>query len=277
MTLVQSVLLGILQGLTEFLPVSSSGHLVILEKVFGIAVSVPFFVLLHLATMLAVVVYFWKDILDLIKNFLSGIWRILADRVPVRAVYYSNTQFKTCCLLLLGTLVTGAIGIAFKEKFEALFTAILPVGIFLVLTGVLIVVAERIGKGTRFAAQMNFVDALIIGLFQGFAIAPGLSRSGATISASLAVGLKRDFAARFSFLLAIPAILAAVLVERHELLRIAETGIGMKNMIAGFIAAFVVGLLSIKIFMAIIRKTSLRAFAYYCFIVGISAIVWSFL
>ena len=263
--------------MTEFLPVSSSGHLVILEKIFGLKASIPFFVLLHVGTMCAVIAYFWKDIRELTASFLSGLWGIVACRLSARATYYSNTQFKIACLLLLGTLVTGAIGFSFKDAFEALFTSVLAVGVFLLLTGALIIFAEWIGKGRRFAAQMNFIDALVIGLFQALAIAPGLSRSGATISASLAMGLKRDFAARFSFLLAIPAIFAAVAAERNELFHIAGTQLGATNIIAGFLSAFIFGFLAIKLFMSMIERMSLRVFAYYCFVVGTAAIVWSVL
>jgi len=273
MGMFQSLLLGIVQGLTEFLPVSSSGHIVLMDKLLGIRPDIAFVVLLHLATLTAVVIYFWRAIWDLAAGFLSSLWKILTFRLSPTAAYYSNTQFKTALLLLLGTVVTAAIGLPFKDKFEALFSSVLAVGIALIITGLLIVLAERVGKGNRFEAQMNFVDALVIGLFQGFAIAPGLSRSGATISASLGLSLKRDFAAKFSFLLSVPAILAATLVERKELLRIIHTQTGMINILAGFAAAFITGILAIKIVMSMISRMSLRIFAYYCFAVGTISIV----
>ncbi|MEA3493765.1 MAG: undecaprenyl-diphosphate phosphatase [Candidatus Margulisiibacteriota bacterium] len=239
------ILLGTIQGLTEFLPVSSSGHLVIFQRLLDLPHSIAFDVVVHLATALAVVVYFWKDIIDILVSKRKMIW-----------------------LLIVGTIITGIIGIAFKDYFESLFSSVRATGGFLILTGVIIMLGEWLGKGKRDLGQMNIWDAILIGLAQGCAIAPGLSRSGATISASLGRNLNRSLAARFSFLLAIPAIAGAGLLQSKEIIKAGTVGIGTWPLVLGFIAAFISGLIAIRIFMSIIQKTSIRGFAYYCFIIG---------
>jgi undecaprenyl-diphosphatase len=246
------IVLGIIQGLTEFLPVSSSGHLVIFQTLFKVPYSIAFDVVVHLATALAVMVYFWKDILELFTSKRKMLW-----------------------LILVGTVFTGILGLGFKDFFESLFSSVFAVGWFLLLTGLVIVLAEWIGKGRRKLEEMNIWDAILIGLAQGCAIAPGLSRSGTTISASLARNLDRTLAARFSFLLSVPAILGAGLVQSKAIIKAGTIGIGVWPLILGFIAAFVSGWIAIKIFMNIIQKTSIRVFAYYCFVVGIIVLILS--
>lgn len=249
---IKALILGVVQGLTEFLPVSSSGHLVIFQKMLGFPPSIAFDTVVHLATALALIVYFWKDIVSLFTTERRMLW-----------------------LLLAGTLVTGVIGIAFKDSFEALFSSVRAVSGFLILTGVVILLGEWMGKGKRKLEDMNIRDALLIGLAQGCAIAPGLSRSGTTISASLARNLDRGLAARFSFLLAIPAILGAGLLQSKAILKAGTIDIGSGPLILGFMAAFISGWLAIKFFMQIIQRTSIRAFAYYCFAIGIIVLYFS--
>jgi len=266
-----SIVLGIVQGLTEFLPVSSSGHLVIAQKIFGLEPDLGFIVLMHLGTLLAVLAYFRKDIIDLVRGFFSGLMT-MADEHP-RAVYHSNTSFKLSCFLVLGTASTAVIALLFKDIFEGFFSSSLWVGFFLLVTGCVLVLAELAGRGGRFPPQMNFLDSILIGAAQGLAIAPGLSRAGATISAALALNLERKFAARFSFLLAIPAILGAGLLEMRSFSCSADLPVMMLGMISSFIS----GYLAIKFFMYVISRTSLRFFACYCFIVGALSITLSLL
>ena len=253
------VLLGIIQGLTEFLPVSSSGHLVIFQTLFKVPYSIAFDVVVHLATALAVAVYFWKDILEILNP---------KSKIQTR---------KLLLYLIIGTIFTGILGLTFKDFFESLFSSVFAVGWFLLLTGLIIVLAEWIGKGRRKLEEMNIWDAVLIGLAQGCSIAPGLSRSGTTISASLARNLDRNLAARFSFLLSIPAILGAGLVQSKAIIKAGTIGIGIWSLILGFIAAFISGLVAIKIFMNIIQRMSIRGFAYYCFVAGILVLLLSVL
>jgi undecaprenyl-diphosphatase len=234
--------------------VSSSGHLVIFQALLDLPHSIAFDVVVHLATGLAVIVYFWRDIIRLFTS-----------------------ARKMLMLLIVGTIFTGIIGLTFKDYFESLFSSVLAVGFFLLLTGVIIVLAEWVGKGRRNMEKMNIWDAVLIGIAQGCAIAPGLSRSGATISASLARDIDRNLAARFSFLLAIPAIFGAGLVQSKAIFEAGTIGIGIWPLILGFVAAFVSGLIAIKIFMGIIQRTSLRMFAYYCFVIGFIVLIFNFL
>jgi len=264
--------LGIVQGLTEFLPVSSSGHLVIAQTFFGIEPSLPFIVLLHLATLLAVCIYFWNDILVLLRSFFIGLYTIISLKEPFRNIYYSNTFFKTACLIIVGTAFTGTIALTFKDVFEGFFSSIFAVGSFLILTGAIIFLAEWIGKGRRLAVQSTILDGIIIGIAQGLAVAPGLSRAGTTVSAALSRDLDRKFAAKFSFLLSIPAILAAGLLEAKELIKIGSNPEGFTPLILGFIAAVISGYLAIKIFMTMIERMSIRIFAFYAIAAGITLI-----
>jgi undecaprenyl-diphosphatase len=244
-------ILGGVQGLTEFLPVSSSGHLVIFQFLFGIPFNIAFDTIVHLATALAAVIYFWHDIVEILNPKSSPLNR------------------KMLWLLLVATFFTGIIGLTFKDFFESLFSSVRAVGGFLILTGMVILLGEWLGKGKRSLEDMNTWDAVIIGLAQGAAIAPGLSRSGTTISASLARNLDRTLAAKFSFLLAIPAILGAGLVQSKAIIRAGMIGIGFWPLLLGFAAAFVSGWLAIKVFMSVIQRTSIRVFAYYCLVAGI--------
>lgn len=268
------LVLGLVQGLTEFLPVSSSGHLVIFTKLFGLETDLFFDALVHVATLLAVLIYFRKDILRLIAGFFIGLIEVVQAR-SIRKVYDREIYFRLACLILVATFATGVIGVSFQDYFEGWFDSLSAVGYFLLLTGGLILLAEKIGTGAKKALQFTRMDALLIGAAQGMAIAPGFSRSGATISMALLRDIDRNLAARFSFILSIPAILGAALIQGKGLL---EEGVGQVPIVSyviGFIAAFVSGWFAIRIFMDLIRKASLKPFAYYCFAVGILVLVWS--
>lgn len=247
------IFLGIVQGLTEFLPISSSGHLVIFQTLLGIKENIAFDAVVHLATALAVAIFFWKDIAGLFTENRKLLW-----------------------LLLAGTFFTGIIGLAFKDFFESLFSSVRAVGGFLILTGAVILLGEWIGKGKRKLEDMNIWDAVLVGLAQGAAIAPGLSRSGTTISASLARNLDRGLAARFSFLLAIPAILGAGLLQSKAIVKAGTLGSGIWPLVLGFMAALISGWFAIKLFMEMIQRASIRVFAYYCFAIGAVVLLLSF-
>lgn len=264
--------LGIIQGLTEFLPVSSSGHLVIFTKLFGLETDLFFDALVHLATLLAVVIYFRKDIISMAIGFLSGSWQVLITR-NFRKVYNESIQFKLACLILVATFATGVIGVSFQDYFEGWFDSLSAVGWFLLLTGCLLFLADRFGQGQKKEGEMTRMDALVIGAAQGAAIAPGFSRSGATISMALLRDLDKNLAARFSFILSIPAILGAVILQGKDF---AASGSFSISYVWGFIAAFITGYLAIKLFINLLQKAKLRYFAYYCFTVGLLVLGWSF-
>ena len=239
------IVLGLVQGLTEFLPVSSSGHLVIFQKLFGLQNSIAFDITVHLATLLAVVAYFWSDIWGLLKKP-----RLIG-------------------LLLLSTAITGVIGVALSDQFESLFSSTKAVGGFLLLTAAVLWAAEAFPKGKKDEGKMTWWDSIIIGLGQAAAICPGLSRSGTTVSTGLMRGLDRELAARYSFLLSIPTILAAGLFEMKKITAVENYW----PLFLGAAAAFISGYFAIGLFMGIIQKYSLRPFAYYCLAIGLLVLV----
>lgn len=255
MDLVQSIILGAVQGLTEFLPVSSSGHLVIAAKLLGLKPDIPFDISLHIATLIAVCAYFFRDIIDIAQAFIT--------------LKFKSPQFRLGLLIIIASIPTALMGFALSEKFEVMFGSVSYVGMFLILTGVLIMLAETYGKGRKKEEKIGFIDSIIVGIAQGCAIAPGLSRSGTTISISLLLGLDRETAARFSFLLSIPAILGATLFKVRSIVH--EVDI---NMLTGMLFAAITGYAAIWFFVRYIKKGSIRGFAYYCFVTGILAILF---
>jgi undecaprenyl-diphosphatase UppP len=268
MDIIQAIILGIVQGLTEFLPVSSSAHLVFMTDILGLPQNVAFDTILHLGTLAAVVGYFWKDIINIISSFISSLLDIFKGRF--KEGLEEKPFKKLSWLLIVGTIPAGIMGILLEKQFEALFNSVFYVGIFLIITGLLLWGAERVKPGEKDVKDISFKNALVIGVAQGIAIAPGISRSGATISAGLFSGLNRELAARFSFLLSIPAILGAVLVQAKS---ISSFDANTAVIIAGFVSALIFGYLAIKLLLKIIKERTLMIFAYYCWIVGAAAIV----
>lgn len=270
MDIIQAIILGVVQGLTEFLPVSSSAHLVFMTDILGLPQNVAFDTLLHLGTLVAVVAYFWKDLIKIISSFISSLIDIFRGRF--KKGLEEKPFKKLSWLIIVGTIPAGIMGILLQKQFEALFTSIFYVGIFLIVTGLLLWGAERVKPGEKDIKDISFKNALVIGVAQGIAIAPGISRSGATISAGLFSGLNRELAARFSFLLSIPAILGAALVQAKD---ITSFDTGTAVLIAGFVSALIFGYLAIKLLLKIIKERTLMVFAYYCWIVGLAAIIIS--
>lgn len=270
MDVIQAIILGIVQGLTEFLPVSSSAHMVFFPYTLGTKSSVAFDTVLHVGTLVAVVSFFWRDIVSMIKALISSILDIF--RGEFRKGVSEDDYKRLLWLLVVGTIPAGVMGVVFKNEFESLFTSILAVGFFLLITGVLLWASEHYKRGNKEIKDVSFKNAIAIGIFQGFAIAPGISRSGSTIAAGLFSGLNRELAARYSFLLSIPAILGAALVQIKD---ITSLDMSLTALVAGFIAAIVFGYLAIKLLLKIIKDWSLNIFAYYCWIVGAVAIILS--
>lgn len=262
MDILHAVILGIVQGLTEFLPVSSSGHLVLMQKIFGIEEAALFFdTMLHAGTLLAVFAVMWQDI-----------WVIL--KKPIQPL----TGF-----LILATLPVVFVALAFRKSLEYAFESGQFLGVSFLITSVFLVTAEllsrraRANKGLKSAENMNWLDALVIGIMQAIAIIPGVSRSGATISGALSRKLDRGFAAHFSFLLSIPAILGAVVFQSKDLIKGTEVAIGgsieATAVIAGTLTAAVVGFFAIKFMLKIVKEKSLFGFAIYTAILGLLVIV----
>ena len=225
MSLLQSVLLGLIQGLTEFLPVSSSGHLAIFKQFFQIETGGMFFdILLHIGTLIAVFIVYYKDIFRMMKegfaiigdffvNVATFFKRVITkEDLPYRKIVH-NSYRKFVMLVIVSTIPTGIIGIAAKDLVSAAEQILLVPGICLIITAVLLFIADRIPDGGKTPKQVTYTNAFLIGISQGIATMPGLSRSGTTITACLSTGMTRKFAVKYSFIMSIPAILGALVVE----------------------------------------------------------------
>ncbi|MBM4235989.1 MAG: undecaprenyl-diphosphate phosphatase [Firmicutes bacterium] len=258
MNLFDAALLGLIQGLTEFLPVSSSGHLVLFQDLLGLnEPGVTLEVLLHFGTLLAVFFVFGKDFIALFKFF--------------RDEY----QRHFLILLILGVLVTGILGLLFEPYIELLFSSTLVVGFMLLITGLINTLIKIIPHGQKNIADMKLLDALLIGLWQAFAIIPGISRSGTTILTALWRGLDRDAAVRFSFMLSAPVIFGATLIEARELITTGLERVMLFNYLTGTFVALVSGVFAIKFLVRILSGNKFHYFAYYCWVIGLIVIIFS--
>ncbi len=252
----QAIILGIIQGLTEFLPISSSGHLVLFQKVLGITEpTLTFDISVHVGTLLAVFAAFRKEILSLLKK-------------PFQRLTW---------LLLAGTIPTAVIGIAFKDYFEKVFQSGSTLGFEFFITGLVILAAEKLGSGRKSEKGASYLDAAFVGIMQGAAIMPAVSRSGLTISGALFRGFDKEFAAKFSFLLSIPAILGAAAVKVKDAMEATRGSLDLAPLILGSIAAALAGYLSINYMITALRKGKLRYFSYYVFIIGMLIIIDQFI
>ena len=260
MSILESIFLGMVQGLTEFLPVSSSGHLVFFQSLMGLKEPPIFFdVMLHLGTLLAVVIYFRKDLLKIFEGIGSTLRGKEKDREEV----------KLFLLIILATIPTGLMGILFKDWFESFFSKPRLVGGMLLITGLILWLTRLAKKEGRPLNRMGWFDAILIGISQGVAIIPGISRSGATISTGLLCGLEGNLSGKFSFLLSIPAILGATLLEYKKMDIVSELG----TVLIGAAVALGVGILALTFLMKIIKIGKLYNFSYYCCGMGILMII----
>ncbi len=270
MTVIQSILLGVIQGLTEFLPISSSGHLVIVP--FLLEWGIPpeeafvFDVLVQIATLAAVLAFFWKDFYLILAGVIRGIQR----RKP-----FENQPARLGWYIVLSTIPAGLAGLVLKDAVESAFASPRMTSVALFGTALLLVIAERVGKREHRLREISWIDALIIGLFQILALFPGLSRSGSTITGAMIRDLKRPPAARFAFLMSLPIMLAAGLLATVDLLQIENLAALLPVYIPGFISAAVVGYFSIRWLIGYLSQHSLYIFAAYCFLLGTFSLVFS--
>lgn len=273
MTLPEAAFLGLVQGLTEFLPISSSGHLVLFERLLGVkSPGLTFEIAVHAGTLLAVVWVYAADIGRMIAALGTGLGAALrggGSRALVR-----NPDSRLALLVLAGTVPTGVIGLVFKPTFEALFDSLTAVAFFWLVTGVLLWFGGRaVGRRGRGTEGLSLTDTLFVGLMQGAAIAPGLSRSGTTIAAGLLRGLAPEAAARFSFLLSLPAVAGAALLDVKD---IAAGGspVPLGVMGVGAAVAVVIGVFAIRFLLRVLAAGQLRAFAYYVWALGLLVLAW---
>lgn len=267
MGLIEAIILGIVQGFTEFLPISSSGHLVIGKALFGITEpGIAFEVFVHFGTLLSILVMFRKDVFNMIMAFS----RMFTNLNNLLQYYKDDGDFRRVVMILIGTVPAGVIGITFKDTFEAMFTDVRLVGGSLIFTGLILF-------GTRFVksrnADIGVRRTIFIGFAQALAIIPGISRSGSSIGAAMFTGVSGEEAARFSFLLAIPAVAGATLLQTLDLMDGAANSIQTMNMVVGAIASFITGCLAIWLLMGAVKRGKISLFAWYCFGVGILTLI----
>ena len=291
MSILEAILLGVIQGLTEFLPVSSSGHLTICEQLLGIGADgrLFFHVLLHLGTMTAVLLAFRKDITRMVLELIRLIHDICFNMVTFfhnksrgderrYRKLIDNNYRKFAVMILASAIPTTAIGYYMRRAVsEASVTLLFP-GLGLLVTGILLLVVDFVEIGKKIPKDIPIWYSFIIGVCQGFSVFPGMSRLGTTMTACLLGGFNRKFAVKFSFIMSIPAVLGAAVFEIREAVgNPAITGSIVINSVVGMIFAGAVGVFCISRMLSLVQKKKLRYFAYYCFIVGIAAIVGNFL
>lgn len=261
MSIIEAILLGIVQGLTEFLPVSSSGHIELVKALFGVDPgenNLVFTIVVHFATAMSTVVVFRKDVAEIFRGLFA---------------FQNNESLHFSLKIVLSMLPAAFVGVVFEAQINALFNGeVLLVGAMLIITALLLLLADKARNTDK---PVSYPNALIIGVAQAIAILPGISRSGATISTSVLLGIDRSRAARFSFLMVVPLIfgkMAKDLIDGGSAMSFSgNAGI----YIAGFAAAFITGLLACKLMIALVRKAQLKVFAVYCFAVGLAALLFT--
>ena len=256
MSILESIILGFIQGMSEFLPVSSSGHLLVFHHIFGITEdNLTFIIVLNMGSLLPLLFVFRKDILDLIKN-------------PFQ---------KTTALLILATIPLVIVTLLFENHIESMFGMVnlLPFGF--VITGVILLLSDRLNKNNKTANEITLFDSVLIGIAQAFAVFPGISRSGSTITATMARGVNREDAAKFSFLMSVPAAFGAIVFRASRIITDPELleGLNFLNLGAGFVTAAITGYLAINFMLSIVKKAKLKYFAFY-YVFALAVLIFLF-
>lgn len=258
--MLEMVILGLVQGLTEFLPVSSTAHLIFAESFLGISrPGILLEAVLHLGTALAALMLFWDDVRRLVVGWVRG----------------EDAEYRRLAwLILLATAITAAVGLLFAQQFERMYGSLRGVAFQLILTGVILLLARE--RGDRSMTDIRISDAAVLGLAQAVSIVPGISRSGATIAGGMWVGLRRDEAARLSFLIAIPSVAGAGLFGLKDLREGASLGYGPLHLMVGFAVALISGVVAIKWLLSTVRRGRLGMFAAYCIVAGLIVLAATF-
>lgn len=277
MTIIEAILLGIIQGLTEFLPISSTGHLTVAGNLLDlISVEHPeqwtsFIAVIQLGTLLAILIYFWSDLWNITVEFLK---ENIVDR---KSFSTQSLNSKMGWYIIIGSIPVVIIGLGFKDVIEGAFTKNLYViGTSLIALGFILAIAEKLGKFKKDLDQIKWYDAIIVGIAQSLALIPGSSRSGTTITAGIFLGFKRETAARFSFLLSVPAILGSGLLQLYEALEYIDTS-GIVTLTIATIASAISGYLTIGFLLRFLRSNSTFVFVVYRIVIGAAIIflVWN--
>ena len=275
MTALEAIVLGIIQGLTEFLPVSSSGHLVLLQKIFGMKHAELFFdVAVHLGTLVAVIIVFRLEI----KKIITALVKLISLTGPKENILQkveADPQLKMALLIVIGSIPTAIMGFLFAGIADRLFASGMITGLMLIVTGLILWLSRQTqaNKDQARSDRLTRKNAFIIGIVQGLAIIPGISRSGSTISVGLLLGIDRETAARYSFLLSIPAIIGAGLLGLKD--GLLQTDLAIGTALLGAFTAALVGYAALKSLLQVVKKGHLHVFAPYCWLVGILAVIFS--
>jgi undecaprenyl-diphosphatase len=272
----QALIMGIFQGLTEFLPVSSSGHLALAGALLGVEDPdkvMTFTIAVHIATVLSTLVILWKEIAWLFRGLFKTGSQIVPSTYGIRSL---NEEQNYVLAILVSMIPVGVVGLCFKDQVEAMFDSLLVVGICLLVTACLL--SFSYFSKPRQKEHISHLDAFVIGIAQACAVLPGLSRSGSTIGTGLILGNKKESLAQFSFLMVIPPILGEALLDVKKIIEMgveqAMAGISTTALVVGFLAAFVTGCFACRWMIGIVRRGKLIYFAIYCAIVGLATIVW---
>ncbi|WP_407454069.1 undecaprenyl-diphosphatase UppP [Methanobrevibacter sp.] len=266
MNILQAIIIGVVQGLTEFLPVSSSAHLVFAHNILNVESSLAFDVFLHLGTLIAVLWFFRWDIIKMLKSWWLSIGDILQGRFMQG--FRDDPYKRLAWYVILATIPVGIVGVLFEDAVDSLFAGALYVpAFFLFVTGTILYLSQRMPGGNINLNNITKKEALFMGLAQACAVLPGLSRSGTTISAGLVAGLDKEFAAKFSFILSIPAIFGAFIFQLKDIGSAMDAN--FLPIFLGFVASIIAGYFAIKWMLDLIQNKSLDIFAYYCWVVGI--------
>lgn len=273
MSIFEAVILGLVQGLSEFLPISSSGHLALLQYFFGIEGEsvLAFAVLLHFGTLLSIFAVYYKDIWDLIKELCNTIIDVLKGKGPR---INANETRRLGFMILTATIPTGFIGITFQDFFGDMYLSLVAIGVGLLITGSFLWFAERMSNGKKNVQTMKFRDAFLVGIFQSIAITPGISRSGSTIVGGLLSGIKKELAVKFAFLISIPSVLGAVVLEAPAAFKEGMSSDMLIPIIIGVSIAAISGFIAIKTMIRLVSNRKLFYFSFYTWALGATVLAY---
>lgn len=274
MSIWNAIVLGLVQGIAEFLPISSSGHLSIMNNLFDMSTvdngHVFFDVLLHFGTLSSIFVVYWQDIAAMFREVLG-----VVNLGPLAGQPQKRYPSARLFLMIVFATVPMLLVIPIKDRVEALFYQNVFIGVMLILTGCVLYVSDRMQQGNKTEKNITVLDALTIGLCQCVAVIPGLSRSGVTITAGIATGLRRDFAVRFSFLMSVPAVLGASILSLVDAVKMGIDPSSVPAYLIGMVAAMISGIITISIFRRLFDNGKFGGFSYYCWVMGVLSIILS--
>ncbi len=269
MQYIEAAILGLVQGLTEFLPVSSSGHLAIFKRILGadaLSTTLTMDILLHVGTLIAVFLVYYKDIGNLLREGILMLWDLLRGKPDFKTPYR-----RFVFLVLIGSIPAGICGVMLKDAIGTL--PLLAVGLALFVTAMFLWLSDKIVAGKKTMEDASYRSAFMVGIFQAVAILPGISRSGATITGATVAGFSREFAVKFSFILSIPAILGAALLDAVDIFKSGTMAVEAGPALVGMVVAAISGFLAMRWLLKLVQKSKFHYFSYYCAVAGVLAVL----